>query len=134
MKHFTIRRFELSSLARWGCVSGVLTALIPGLCSGWIVFTLLRAARTTIESWRNASIDLPLVGGVPINFVDLLKLQPLLDNLRSLDALGFFGILLFTLAFGLLGGLFVALNLFILGLIYNAVSRVAGGIGVDVSE
>ena len=98
------------------------------------MFSFLRVAKTTVESWRTAKIDVPFVGGIPVNFVDLLKLQPLLDWLRDADALGFFGVLLFTFAFAFLVGLFVALNLFLLGLIFNAVSKVAGGIGVEVRE
>ncbi len=134
MRRLTIRRIELSSLARWGCVSGVLTALVPGLCLGGIAFSLLRAARSTVESWRNTKIDLIFGQSISVDFVELLHLQSLLDYLRTLDALGFFGVLLFTLIFGLLAGLFVGLNLVILGLIYNAVSRVSGGIGVDVVD
>ncbi|HEY6042184.1 MAG TPA: hypothetical protein VIX58_08645 [Anaerolineae bacterium] len=134
MKRFTIRRFELGSLARWGCVTGALTALFPGLCAGWVLFTLLRAVRSTVEGWRSAKIDIPLIGALPVNVVDLLGLQSLLDGLRGADALGLLGVLLFTVAFAVLAGLFVMLNLLILGLIFNGVSSVAGGIGVEVSE
>lgn len=134
MKRLNIRRIELSSLARWGCVSGMLTALIPGLCAGWASFTLLRILRSTVESWRTVKIDIPLIGGLPVNVVDLLGLASFLDWLRSADALGMFGVLLFTGAFALIAGLFVMLNLMILGLIFNAVSGIAGGIGVEVSD
>lgn len=134
MKRLRIRRIELASLARWGCVSGVFTALVPGLCAGWAFFTLLRMVRSTVESWRTVKIDIPLIGGLPVNIVDLLGLASFLDWLRNADALGMFGVLLFTGAFALIAGLFVMLNLMILGFIFNTVSGIAGGIGVEVSD
>lgn len=126
-----VRRFGIGSLARWGCISGALTALLPGLCLGWVVFAALRAARATVEGWQTARIALPLNQSLNLNFVDLLNLQSLLDALRSADAWGFAGVLLVAVGLALVLGLFVMLNVVLLGLLFNSAARLAGGISVE---
>jgi hypothetical protein len=134
MTRLTIRRFEISSLARWGCMTGAAMAVLPACACSWLTFRVIHAIRQMIEGWRAVNVDLLFRQTVSLDVVGLLHLEGVLNALQTVDAQGVFGMLLMTVVFVALLGIFIALVLSALGLGYNALAHLVGGIAVEVEE
>jgi len=82
-----VRRIGLISAAKFGFVTGAVTATPIGVAVAFIVHAIIGWLRRTLEGWQNTSIDVGLLGKIPVNLIQLLKLSDALATLRRLDDL-----------------------------------------------
>ncbi|MGB8647474.1 MAG: hypothetical protein WCF84_19735 [Anaerolineae bacterium] len=123
MSHtYIVKHLGIGSLARWGLIAGALVACLPALACSALVFTMVATVRRIVEGWRDVGITV-LGQRLGLNMVDLLQLQPFLDALRAVDALGVFGILLIGFAVAVALGVIVAITFALVGLFYNLTGR-----------
>jgi hypothetical protein len=127
-----VRRIGLLSAARFGCVTGAVSATPIGIVLAFVVHAILGWLRRTMEGWQNASIDVRLLGKIPVDLIQLLKLGDALSIVRRLDALPwvmvaavFVGLIL---AMGLLAAVFTVWQ----ALVYNSIAALSGGLEVTL--
>jgi hypothetical protein len=127
-----VKQVSLASLARFGLVLGVLSMSIPGFGCGVGSLLLVQAARRYLEGIQPITIG---VLGQNLGTVDIVKMLGLanaLDRLRVLEATGFLAVLGITVAFAILGGLFVGLLTMLVGMGYNILAWLTGGVEVEL--
>jgi hypothetical protein len=127
-----VRRIGLMSAAKFGCVSGAVSAIPVGIVLAFVVHAILGWLRRTMEGWQNASIDIGLLGKIPVNLIQLLKLSDALSTVRRLDDLPwmvvaavFVGVVLVT---GLVSAVFTGWQAFA----YNSMAALSGGMEVTL--
>ena len=132
MTAFYVRRIGLLSAAKFGCVTGAVSATPIGIVLAFVIHTILGWLRRTMEGWQNASIDVGLLGKIPVNLIQLLKLGDALSAVRRLDDLPwvvvaavFVGV---ALAMGLLSAIFTGWQ----ALAYNSMAALSGGLEVTL--
>jgi hypothetical protein len=84
---FYVRRIGLISAAKFGFVTGAVTATPIGVAVAFIIHAIIGWLRRTLEGWQNTSIDVGLLGKIPVDLIQLLKLSDALATLRRLDDL-----------------------------------------------
>ena len=129
-----VRSIGLLSLAKFGCLLGGLAMVLPGLVCGLVSAVLVRTVRAWLESWQQFSLTLLGQNLGSLDLVNALRLTAALDRLRLLDQTGPLALLSITVAVSLLGGLLLALVVCLVGLGYNALARLTGGLTLDVEE
>jgi len=129
---FYVRRIGLISAAKFGFVTGAVTATPIGVAVAFIVHAIIGWLRRTLEGWQNASVDVGLLGKIPVNLIQLLKLSDALATLRRLDDLPwmvvaavFVGV---VLAIGVLSAAFTGWQAFA----YNSMAALSGGLEVKL--
>ena len=133
MGRYTIRRVSLMPFARFGCLLGALASFIPGLlCTFGGLWTAI-ALRRWLESWDQAKLDV-LGTEVPLNFIALFGLKGLLEWLEKLSLASGLAGLAFFLFFSLAGGLLIGAIAFLVGLGYNFLARLTGGVVVELKS
>ena len=132
MTTFYVRRIGLVSAAKFGLVTGALSATPIGIVLAFIIHAILGWLRRTMEGWQNASIDVGLLGKIPVNLIQLLKLSDALSTVRKLDDLPwmvvaavFVGV---VLVIGLLSAMFTGWQAFA----YNSMAALSGGLEVTL--
>ena len=132
MTAFYVRRIGLMSAAKFGFVTGAVTATPIGVAVAFIVHAIIGWLRRTLEGWQNASVDVGLLGKIPVNLIQLLKLSDALATLRRLDDLPwmvvaavFVGV---VLAIGVLSAAFTGWQAFA----YNSMAALSGGLEVKL--
>jgi hypothetical protein len=127
-----VRRIGLLSAARFGFVTGAVTATPVGLVLAFVIHAIIGWLRRMLEGWQNASIDVPLAGKIPVNLIQLLKLSDALATVRKLDNLPwmvvaavFLGV---VLAIGVLSAAFTGWQAFA----YNTLAALSGGLEVKL--
>jgi hypothetical protein len=133
---YRIPSVGLGGSARMGAAVVAAFSLIHCLGMAFVASWLIHAARTLLESWQAATVQIPAVVtsvNLRMNFVDLLQLRPILDVLRYWDDRLWLTFAIFWLvpwfAFILGGAIFAV----ILAVIYNIVGSMGGGLRVTVS-
>jgi hypothetical protein len=129
---FYVRRIGLRSAAKFGFVTGAVSATPIGIVMAFIIHAILGWLRRTMEGWQNASIDVGLLGKIPVNLIQLLKLSDALSTVRKLDDLPwmvvaavFVGV---VLVIGLLSAVFTGWQAFA----YNSMAALSGGLEVTL--
>ena len=127
MSRYRLRSLGLASLLRFGLVLGAVASAAPACLCAAGVSSLVTATRKLLESAAQARLSV-LGQTLSLNLVEITRLQPLLDLLRSLEAVGFGLIVL--LAAGLILALAsaVALTALLVGLTYNLMASITGGL------
>ena len=132
MNALYVRRIGISSTAKFGCITGIVSATPVGIVLAFLIHTLLGWLRRTMEGWQNASIDVRLLGKIPVNLIQLLKLGDALSIVRSLDDLPWVVVaavfVSVVLAMGLLSAVFAGW----LALAYNSMAALSGGLEVTL--
>lgn len=131
---FTVRRIDLGSVARLGCLIGWLVALIPALCSAWLAVAVLQRVYEAFLQVKPFDVNLLGRDVLRIDFLDALRLtpvkatiQPWVENpVQTLAAL--------TLVLMLAGGVLWMLTWLLAGGMYNLIAALGGGITVDLVE
>ena len=90
-------------------------------------------ARQGLEAATQGRISV-LGQNVTLNLVELARLGPALESLRSLDALGWLLPAALAAAWIVIGGLAIAATVLLLAIGFNAVAAVSGGLEVQMSE
>ncbi len=131
MARYAIRRVGLSSALKFGLALGLLATCLPACLCALLAVQAVGLLRGLLEGLAQAKLSL-LGQNIPLNLVELLRLNALLESLRSLDALGWLLALSLAMILSLGATLFAAFTVWLIGLGYNALAAVSGGIVVDV--
>jgi hypothetical protein len=127
-----IRRIELASLGKMGCLLGVVAAFLPSLVCGLSALGLANVVREWLEGWQAISIS---VLGQEIATFDLIhfaNLDRVLGVLQSLGAMSVLALFLVVLGLALISGLLLALIITVVGLAYNLLASATGGVVVEM--
>jgi len=130
---YRVRRIDLRSLSKFGCLLGAIIYLVPSLLGGFGGLLILREARQTLESWQQ--VEWRLLGQpIPIDVISLLRLGGVLHRVQVLDSLSWLLLILVVAGSCLLGGLLFLVVGDLTGWIYNLIARVSGGLEVELTE
>jgi hypothetical protein len=129
-----IRRINLGSLVKLGCLLGVVAAFLPSLLCGLLAMGLANVVLGWLESWQELTISLLGQEVASFDLVRFLSMEGFADILRLLTSASGVALLLavFLLAIG--SGLVLALMVTLVGLAYNLLSRATGGLVVEMSS
>ena len=127
MTRHTIRRIHLWPLARLGCVLGAVLGVCPGLACSLAALQVTAVMRRWLEN-RSAIA----LGFLELDLVELLGLRPLLHALQTpaLSSAGF--ALALVVSVSVLSGLAIAGVILLVGLVYNLLARLTGGVIVEL--
>jgi hypothetical protein len=126
-----IRRVDLVSLGKFGCLIGVVLACLPSLLFGLLGLGLVNILQGWLENWQEVSITVLGREIAQFDFVRLLGLTEFLTRLQSITGASFATVALVVLGLALLGGLVLGLIVVVAGLVYNLLAAATGGIVVD---
>lgn len=128
----TIRRVAPLSLGRMGCLLGLVAAFLPSVTCGVLAVGGALLVQRWLESWQNYSISILGNEVANIDFVRLLQLQGVLDVLHAITGASGLALVLAILALALAAGALLALLTMLVGLSYNALAAVTGGVVIDI--
>jgi hypothetical protein len=131
---YTIRRVSIRSALKFGLLLGWLLALLPSLGLAALAVLGLRSLSDALG--QVSTYDINVLGQL-IASIDVLGLLGLSDDASRVEELvslgwGLFGLL--ALGLTLLGGLVVAVTGVLLGLCYNLLAAISGGLAVELRE
>jgi len=131
MTRHTIRRIDLWPLARLGGALGVVLGVGPGLACSLTALQTAALLRRWLESWPVIELGF-LDWQTQLDFVQLLGLRPLLRALQTpgLASVGF--ALALIVSASVLSGLVIAGVILLVGLVYNLLARLTGGVVVEL--
>ena len=127
-----VRRIGLGPAARFGFVTGIVTATPVGILIAWIIRVVVSNLRHLLESWQHATIDLGLLGKIQVDLIPLLKLSDALTTLRKLDELPVLVVAAIFVLIVLVAGLFTAITNGWQAYAYNSTAALSGGLEVQV--
>jgi hypothetical protein len=127
-----VRRISLLSLAKFGCLLGAVAAFLPSVLCGLGSLVLARLLHGWLESWQE--VDISVLGREIARFdpVHLLGLDKLLELLRILTAASAPVLILAVLVLALVSGALLAVVVSLVGLAYNLLAGVSGGLVVEM--
>jgi hypothetical protein len=132
----SVRRIGLGSLAKMGCLLGIVAAFLPSLLCGLLASAAAILLHRWLQSWQAASFgfELPLVGerSWTLNLVELLRLEGVLSTLETVTAASGLTFLLVVLALAIVSGLFLGTIVTLVGLVYNSLASATGGLVIEV--
>ncbi|MCW5848523.1 MAG: hypothetical protein KIT87_00285 [Anaerolineae bacterium] len=129
-----VRRIGYLALAKFGCLLGGLAMILPGLVCGLVSVNLVHVVRAWLESWQQFSLILLGQNLGSLDLINALRLTAVLERLRLLDQTSPVALLSITVAVSLLGGLLLALVVCLVGLGYNVLAWLTGGLTLEVEE
>ena len=121
------------SIARFGCLLGWIVTLFPSLACGLIAAGVLAGLRSWLEGLEAISLDM-LGFEYSLDLIELLKLGDFLAMLQTIQLRTLPLMLALVIVVGVLGGALVALTLILLGLGYNLVAWLTGGLELELRE
>lgn len=132
---YMVRKINLFPLAKFGCLLGALSMLLPGLICAVAGIQIVAVLRGLMEQWQAAEVD-PLGMGVPVefDFVNLLGLEIVQTSITRLDDQRFILALLIILIAMIGGGLLVGLIILLTGWGYNLLAVLTGGLEVELRD
>ncbi len=110
-----------------GCGLGALAVFIPALLCGVLARLLVAGAHGLLAGWQSVRLGL-----FTVDLVETLHLGGPLAAVQALDAAGWWLALAVALAFVAGGGLALAPIAAALGLGYNSLARLAGGLEIEL--
>jgi hypothetical protein len=128
---YTIRRISLAPLAKFGCLLGTLVSLVPSLLCSLIALRLLGLVRRWLEGWQEGEIEM-LGFTATLDFVELLGLESVLRLLRAIGPMPWTFFILAVVLMSVVGGLLIALIIYLTGLGYNLLAWLTGGLVVEL--
>jgi hypothetical protein len=133
MPVYRVKSISLPSLAKFGCLLGGLIALAPGLVCGLTGLWVVGVTRRWLDGLQHLRLDLPRPLPSPvINGVELLRLGQVLTWLRFVDDWSpLFGLVV-VLGLSLAAGLVLAAIVAVVGLGYNLVAALTGGLEIEL--
>jgi hypothetical protein len=136
MIDYAIRRIHLFPAFKFGCLTGGILMLLPGLLLGAVVRALVGILRRWLDAWQALSLDIGGRNLVDVDLLSLVKLAGFLRELRVLDEQGWVLALAVVLGTAIAGGLLVGLLALFGAAIYNVLAALSGGlvVGADALE
>ena len=129
-----IRRVGLGSLAKFGCLLGVVAAFLPSMLCGLLVLGLARLVGRWLEGWQDMAITLLGQEIASIDLVHLLDLEQVLQSVQVLTSASAPVLFLLVLALALSSGILMAIIIALLGVAYNLIAAATGGLVMEVSR
>lgn len=129
-----VRRISLASLAKFGCLLGVVAAFLPSLLCGLLAIGLVNLVRGWLESWQEMTITLLGQELARLDLIHLLGLEQLLQLLQTLGLASVPALALLVLSLALVSGVLLALIIALVGLAYNLLAAATGGLVVDMAS
>jgi len=131
---YYLRRISLSRVARLGCALGWLAALPPAVgLAGGILFILQRMQQA-LQQVEPLTVSLLGQEVLRIDWLDVLRLQPLADRLALWTDNLVLTFIVLSLGFTLLGSvLLLLIGLLVCGA-YNLLSQAGWGLAVELVE
>lgn len=129
----TIRRVGLVSLAKYGCLLGAVASVTPSVAFGLLVLGAAHLLQGWLEGWKPLSISLLGQEILNIDFVRSLGMERLLHQLQLLSALSLPALILIMLGLALLSGLLLAAIAILVGVAYNLLASVTGGLVLETT-
>ena len=127
-----VRRIELASAAKFGFVSGVVSAIPAAAVMAILIRFVISWLRRTLEGWQHASLDITLVGKVPMDMVRLLNLNNMLTDVQRLDQVPAIVVIAVFVMVVLIAGSVTALFNGWQAMAYNSMAAMSGGLMVQV--
>lgn len=131
-----VRRVDLVSLGKMGCLLGAVAAFLPSLLCGLLAMGAAVVLRDWLEGWQQASVgfNLPLIGEQSFSFdlVEPLGLEGVLSTLQAITAASGVTLVFGVLALALVSGLLLAVIVTLVGLAYNLIASTTGGLVVEM--
>jgi hypothetical protein len=129
----TIRRISLASLGKFGCLLGMVAALLPSLLCGLLGLGLAALLRRWLESWQDMTISVLGNEIARFDLVQFLGLDRLVGLLQVLGTASLPVLFLAVLALALVSGILLAVMVALVGLAYNLLAAGTGGLIVEVA-
>lgn len=131
---YTVRRINLASVARLGCMLSGLAALPPALCLAWLTVTALQRIQQALLQVKPLTVSLLGQELVRINLLDAFRLQPLANSVTqwTQDLFLTFGSL--TLILVLIGGLLATVSAVLIGIAYNLLAQAGWGLTLELGD
>jgi len=131
---FRIRSIGLSSAAKFGFVTGAVSAAPVSIIIAFLIRVLISWLRRTLEGWQHSTIDAGLLGKIPVDVVRLLNLSNALATVQKLDRLPVVVVALAFIAIVLIAGLVSAVGTSWQAASYNSIAAVSGGLEVELES
>lgn len=128
-----VRRIELASLGKMGCLLGTLAAFLPSLLCGLLALGLAGVVRRWLENWQKLTINVLGQEVATFDLVQFLNLDGVLSSLQVLGSVSVLGLILAVLILALLSGALLAAIIILVGLAYNLLSSATGGVVLEMS-
>jgi hypothetical protein len=131
-KKYNLHQISIFSLFKLGFVIGLVVNLIPSILIIVLCFQVIRAINAMMQ---NMVIELGSgVFGLQINLIEQLNLQSYYLFFETAASTGILQFILIILALVILSSLISGLWLMLIGLFFNLLSNIIGGIEVTFSE
>ena len=134
MTTFRVRRIGLGSAAKFGFVTGAVTAVPVGIIIAFLIRVIISWLRHTLEGWQHSTIDAGLLGKIPVDMVHLLNLGNTLTTVQKLDRLPVIVVALVFIAIVLIAGLISAVGTSWQAMSYNSMAAISGGLEVELES
>jgi hypothetical protein len=128
-----IRRINLPSLGKMGCLLGTVAALLPSLLCGLLALGAAGLLARWLQSWQQQSISLLGQEVATFDLIQFLGLEKVLAQLQLVTSISGPVLFLVVLLLALISGLFLALITILVGLAYNLLSAATGGLVVEMA-
>ncbi len=129
---YTIRRVDLGSTARLGCLLGWLAALPPALCLAGLSVALLQRLAETLAQIQPLTLDVFGQELARIDFLQVLHLQTFAVMLATYMSEPVVTFLLIAVVLIAGGGAVLMVTAVLIGLTYNLVASAGGGLTVEL--
>ena len=128
-----IRRINLRSLGKLGCVLGVVLAFLPSLLCGVLGMGVVQVLRRWLEGWEEITLSVLGKEVASFDLVHVLGLADLMHWLQTIGGASWLLVALVVLVLGLIAGLALAAMTVLAGLVYNLLATATGGVVVDAA-
>jgi hypothetical protein len=133
MGKYAVKRVGLGPVARFGCLLGGVVMCLPSLLCSLAGRQTMVVLRRWLERWP--VIELGALGwGTRLDFVELLRLSGFLDALRTLTDASWLVVVAWVVVVSAAGGLLVALLTLLIGLAYNLLALLTGGVVIELQD
>jgi hypothetical protein len=127
-----LRRIGLISSAKFGFVTGAVTAAPVGVVAAFVVRVVISWLRHMMEGWQRAAVDVGLLGKVNVDMVRVLGLGDALAVVRQLDELPLVTVVVvFVLVVAVVGALAAAATTW-WAMAYNSMALLSGGLTIEL--
>lgn len=128
-----IRRVNLASLGKMGCLLGAIAAFLPSLLCGLLALGLAILVRNWLEGWQDLTISFLGQEVARFDLVQFLGMDKVLELSQLLAAISGPMLILVVLLLALASGFVLATIIILVGLAYNLLSSATGGVVVEMS-
>jgi hypothetical protein len=127
-----LRRIGLISSAKFGFVTGAVTAAPVGVVAAFVVRVVISWLRHMMEGWQRATVDVGLLGKVNVDMVRVLGLSDVLGAVRQLDELSLVTVAVVFVVIVVGAGAFAAATTTWWAMAYNSMALLSGGLTVEL--